>query len=342
MEHKIKLSVIIAYYNAEEYIAELLDSLLDQGFSDDEYEIIVVDDESTHDVSVLKQYSETHDNVHYVWQKNARQSAARNRGISMAKGEYIYVCDNDDKVNRQVLGKIYDIAHQNALEILFFNRIKIGENDSLPIAKIDFVLKHDVVSGQQYIANHPYISTGPWHYIIKRIFIDQNNYKFPDGIIICEDVNFLIDVCIKAERVSYLDVDVYYWVQRSKSISHYEGKKKNTEKFLADMYWYIDQKKCLINNGKDLSPTFIRWIDTSINYHVFRLLHTAFRYLPFSLNKRYMRDLQSIGVYPIKNGDFSDMKTVSLVRKIMNNKTLWLTLCFIFQSLPEKIKCKLC
>ena len=83
----IKLSVIIAYYNAERYIKGLLDELLDQGFTENEFEIIVVDDESTHSIDVLKDYCAIHHNVKYVWQKNARQSAARNVFFRHKKAE---------------------------------------------------------------------------------------------------------------------------------------------------------------------------------------------------------------------------------------------------------------
>ena len=337
----LKLSIIIAYYNAEEYIAELLDSLLDQGFDKDEYEIIVVDDESTHDVSILKEYSERFLNIRYVWQKNAKQSAARNKGISLAKGEYLYICDNDDKVNRRVLSNICDVAIEIDLVLLFFHRIMIGENDPVPPAHNDFVLSNDIVSGQQYIAQHPRISTGPWHYIVKRDFILQNDFRFPDGIIICEDVNFLIDICSKVQRVSYVNTDVYYWVQRSKSISHYEGKKKQTEKFISDMFWYIEQKRDMIQKRNDLSPAFVSWINSNLNYHAFRILHTAFRFLPLSLNREYMDKLQSWHLYPVGRGFYLEIiKSFAVIRSIMNIRILWLACCFAFQCLPKKIRYK--
>ena len=56
-----------------------------------------------------------------------------------------------------------------------------------------------------------------------------------------------MDICAKAQRTSYLNVDVYYWIQRPRSISHEAGKKKNTEKFLNDMLWYIEEKKQMID-----------------------------------------------------------------------------------------------
>lgn len=333
----MKLSVVIAYYNAEIYIAELLDSLLDQGFADDEYEIIVVDDESTHDVSVLKRYCEKYGNIHYVWQKNARQSAARNKGFSIAQGEYLYVCDNDDKVNRQVLKRIYEVAHQNSLDILFFNRLTLGENEPIPPIHLDFELKHAIVTGQKYISQHPDMSTGPWHYIVRRDFIIENHFQFPNGIIICEDVNFLVDICSKAKRTSYLNVDVYYWMQRPRSISHEAGKKKNTEKFLNDMLWYINEKREMISQRDDLDSSYVEWIQCSIIHHSFRILLAAFRFLPINNNLSYIASLKNLGLYPIKKGRITSHK-LHLIRFFMNQKCLWISLCAIFHILPLRFR----
>lgn len=333
----MKLSIVIAYYNAEIYIAELLDSLLDQGFTEDEYEIIVVDDESTHDVSVLKSYCKKYSNIHYVWQKNARQSAARNKGFSIAQGEYLYVCDNDDKVNRQVLKEIYEVAHQNSLDILFFNRILLNENESIPPKHRNFDLKHAIVTGQQYIIQHSDISTGPWHYIVRRDFILENHFQYPNGIIICEDVNFLVDICTVAQRVSYLDVDVYYWMQRPRSISHEAGKKKKTEKFLNDMLWYINEKQIMISKRGDLNSSYVEWIQCSFVDHSFRILLAAFRFLPIKDNLNYISSLKDLGLYPIKKGRIKSHK-LHLIRYFMNQKYLWILFCVLFHIIPLKYR----
>lgn len=334
----IKLSVIIAYYNAEQYIEELLDSLLDQGFSKDEMEIIVVDDESTHSVEILKNYCQSYPAVHYVWQKNALQSVARNNGIGRAKGEYLYFCDNDDKVNRGVLSRIWDLAHNNELDLLFFNRLMIGENELPPPKKMDFVLKEPICSGQQYIGNHHDMSTGPWHFIIRKQLVDRYGLKFPSGIIICEDVDFLAKASEVAERVSYVNVDVYYWIQRSKSISHYSGKKKMAEKYIGDMLWNMSERKKQIANSDKLIPQFKTWLEKSNHTHAFAILHNAFRYLPPNKNLIVIEKLVELGEYPLKGERLHSYKWHSIICFFMNRELLWLTLCRIYNIIPQSIR----
>ncbi|MFH1453394.1 MAG: glycosyltransferase [Armatimonadota bacterium] len=96
-----KVSVIIPVYNAEKYIKRTIQSVLDQTYTD--YEIIVVDDGSTdYSKEVLSSYG---DKVRYFYQKNSGVSAARNRAIREAKGEYIALLDQDDLWYSQRLEK---------------------------------------------------------------------------------------------------------------------------------------------------------------------------------------------------------------------------------------------
>lgn len=89
---ELRISVIIATYNNADYIDRAVTSVINQAY--DSYEIIVVDDGSTDDTHlVLQSYS---DHIKYVYQQNQGVSAARNHGLSLARGEYIVFLDGDD------------------------------------------------------------------------------------------------------------------------------------------------------------------------------------------------------------------------------------------------------
>ena len=89
----IRVSVIIPAYNGDRYIAEAIDSALEQTYKG-EYEIIVVDDGSTDNTSqVIEQYGER---VNYLSQKNQGVAASRNLGLAAARGKYIAFLDQDD------------------------------------------------------------------------------------------------------------------------------------------------------------------------------------------------------------------------------------------------------
>lgn len=85
------ISVIIPTFNREEYLGEAIESILKQDYQP--IEIIVVDDGSTDNTKTLM---DTYPTVRYAYQGNSGQAAARNQGITMAKGEYLAFLDSDD------------------------------------------------------------------------------------------------------------------------------------------------------------------------------------------------------------------------------------------------------
>ena len=91
----VKVSVIVAAYNAEKYVTETLESIANQTL--DDYEIIVVNDGSTdHTIDILREYESEYDNMTVIDKENGGPSSARNSGLDIAKGDYVYFFDADD------------------------------------------------------------------------------------------------------------------------------------------------------------------------------------------------------------------------------------------------------
>ena len=98
----IKTSIIIPVYNTAPYIEECLDSVFCQ--TQKEIEVIAIDDGSTDDSwNVLMKMKEKYPGLILVRQTHQCQGAARNKGVEMAKGEYIYFLDSDDYILRETL-----------------------------------------------------------------------------------------------------------------------------------------------------------------------------------------------------------------------------------------------
>lgn len=102
----MKLSIIIPVYNVANYVGKCLDSCLEQNVKMTDYEIIVVNDGSVdNSLEVVNLYI-NRPNINVISQNNSGLSAARNAGMKIAKGEYIWFVDSDDWIESGILEHI--------------------------------------------------------------------------------------------------------------------------------------------------------------------------------------------------------------------------------------------
>lgn len=327
----MKLSVIIPYYNADKWIGRMLDSLLKQDLSAEEYEIIVVDDGSKVEPLILKRYVENCPLIKYVWQENAGPGTARNTGISMATGEYIFFCDSDDYIAEDVLGGLYNIAHEHRLDMLFhqIRRIKEGEiviNPRKNFNKVDIYQ-----TGKDYFALpvKDKITTGVWQFIINRNLVNKAKLVFPENRIMNEDSSFLIDAVMAAGKTGKVDVDVYNYVQNPQSLIHLTGKVKQAERWCDNMIAFIQKLTDILENKKlteEMPKGCIDSIKWVRNQKAFIMLVGACQNLPSSSFYNKMAELKQLGAYPKAFGRYKILKCFFL------NPVVMKTLNFIYAS----------
>lgn len=112
----MKISVIVPAYNSENFISETLDCLLSQSIKD--IQIVVVNDGSTDGTGeIINVYAKKHTNILPVFQKNAGVSAARNKGIECAEGEYILFLDSDDLLGENALEQMCNALDETQADI---------------------------------------------------------------------------------------------------------------------------------------------------------------------------------------------------------------------------------
>lgn len=207
MISKIKVSIIVPVYNVENWIEECLISLLNQTLK--EIEIILIND-GTKDNSIKKIEKYLDDErIILINQENKGLSGARNRGLEIAKGEYISFVDSDDYIDKEMLEKMYDSS--NNLDIIFCDFISFVDNQ---FNRENFRKKYE------YFKNNLNIKTGSkyyipeltvvWNKLYKREFIHENNIKFIENII-HEDNDFTLRTLLLAKKVKYIEEPLYYY-----------------------------------------------------------------------------------------------------------------------------------
>jgi glycosyltransferase involved in cell wall biosynthesis len=126
----VAVSIILPCYNQEKYIAECLDSVLAQSFRD--YEVIVVNDGSTDkSAEIVHTYMQGDSRITLIEQSNQGVVSARNNALQIAKGEYIYPLDGDDKISPICLEKLYQAAQEGKGDVIFSQVQFLGDKECM-------------------------------------------------------------------------------------------------------------------------------------------------------------------------------------------------------------------
>ena len=111
------ISVVVPIYNVSQYLSQCIDSILTQSYQD--LEIILVNDGSTDECPLLcDEYKGKDSRVRVVHKKNRGLSDARNAGLRIAKGEWIYFVDSDDWLDGNAIQKLYQFAVENKCDVV--------------------------------------------------------------------------------------------------------------------------------------------------------------------------------------------------------------------------------
>jgi len=205
-----KVSVIIPVYNVEKYIERNLESLLNQTL--DDIEIIYINDCSTDEsLSILKRYEEKYENITVIdLEKNSGAAVARNKGLDVAKGEYIGFVDPDDDVDLNYYEELYKKAKAENADIVKCKRKNINLDGQITYNNINDVIKE---KGKYYF-------TYEWTTAIyKSSLIFDNNIRFPEECIKAQDIVFLNRVICVSNKVSLIDNVYYNYYKRQGSLN---------------------------------------------------------------------------------------------------------------------------
>ncbi len=213
----LEVSIIIPVYNGLPYIDRCLEAIVASGVSADKYEIIAVDDNST-DASLekLQEWASKVENMRVYHRRKAGPGGARNLGLNYAKGRYIMFVDVDDLVHSASLAQLLNnLIPLYSHQIIGFDCVKVdAAGQETPFQ--NFVLPYcRDISGPDYMARYPLCGV-LWSYLFNRSFLLKLNVRFLEKCVL-EDEDFVTRVFGRAEQVTFLPVQLYYYYAENKS-----------------------------------------------------------------------------------------------------------------------------
>lgn len=228
------ISFIVPTYNVSRtLLTECLDSLLNQSY--DHFEICISDDHSSLEetLEVLKEYEKKYDKVHVVYRKeNGMISEASNTAISIARGEFIALIDNDDTIEKSSLSYVVKALNQNQkLDMIYSDEDKIDfkGNYMEPHFKPDY--SPDTLMGVNYICHLCVLRKS----LVEKLGGFRKEY---DG---SQDYDLFLRVVESTKEIYHIEKVLYHWRQTATSTAGYLGNKS---------YAYLAGKRALEDSLK--------------------------------------------------------------------------------------------
>lgn len=199
------VSIIVPIYNAERFLSDCLNSIEQQTFKN--FEVICVNDGSKdNSIEICQKWVNRDKRFKLFNQDNRGVSAARNKGLDIATGQYVCFIDSDDMVAPFYLSHLLSVASDGSFPICSYatNINKMIENHNTVKKYIaeDFI--HHIIYETR---THPNL----WAMLFKYCLIRENNITFTEGCFVNEDTEFFVKYLIYENRVCVTDTKAYYY-----------------------------------------------------------------------------------------------------------------------------------
>ncbi len=204
------ISVIVPVYNAEKYLRECIESILSQTYT--HFELLLINDGSKDSSpQVCNEYASRDERIRVFHQENAGVSAARNKGLDNAQGEYICFVDADDTVNEDFIS-LMSAAMKEKIDIVHCGRTKFNKDEKRKqeyTGKI--IILNQIESKKKFLDGRAFLGS-VWAKLFKTKIIKKHNLRFKeysyaeDQLFVYEYLSFIILLCnIKEKLYNYRD-----------------------------------------------------------------------------------------------------------------------------------------
>lgn len=215
----MKISIIIPVYKVEDYLRQCVDSVLGQTMAD--FEMILVDDGSPDRCpQICDELAAEDERIRVIHKKNGGLSSARNEGMKIATGEFLFFLDSDDFLHPQTMEILLDIAEKEQCDISCCNYQTI-EKREVHYQRIELPVSYRVFSNEQVLEKMYDQSLGMTVIACAKLYRRSlfEGIEYPEGCL-HEDEFTTYKLYYRAKKVSYTEEKLYYYYQNAESITH--------------------------------------------------------------------------------------------------------------------------
>ena len=314
-----KVSVVIPVYNVAPYLRECLDSVVGQTLQN--IEIICVNDGSTDSSpAILEEYAAKDSRFVIVHQENAGVSAARNRGMDLAKGEYLQFVDSDDVAEPCLAQAAVEAMEEQGLDLLHFDAEVFFENGIMSAHKgarlyhANTVGMQEPTDGMQALAflrKENAVCVCVYQYLFRREWLVRNAIRFIEGIV-HEDIPFTIECFLCSQRFFKIDRSLMKRRFREGSIITEKIRKHHVESCVRIIRWLTEKAEILPD---------VPGLEDAVLHEIFPLQNRAARGYPDlgEDEKEALAQLTGLDRYILQNIQYAAQRKVEKSK----NSRLW-------------------
>lgn len=243
-----KVSVLVPICNVEKYLAQCLDSLVNQTLQ--EIEIICINDGSTdNSLSIIKEFAAKDNRIVIIDKPNSGYGDSMNRGLAIAKGEYIGIVESDDFADVDMFEQLYRFAQLGNIDIVRSNYYEYWDDKGDALFFEADITRYDKMISLSEEPTLLLIPPAIWSAIYRKDFLIKNEIRFlPTPGASYQDTSFFIKTLCKAQKIVYTKDKFLHYRQDNasssvKQCSLQKAKYVHTEFQECDKFLKKEQKR---------------------------------------------------------------------------------------------------
>lgn len=286
MNYRYKISIIIPFYNSENYLEDAINSLINQTVGFKNIQLILVNDGSEdNSEKICLRYKDIYDNITYLKQENKGVSAARNKGLKYVEGKYVNFIDSDDKWEKDALLYMYNFMEENYLEVDFASARVRNFEANRDYHYLDYKFEKtrvvNVEKEPEMVILH----------VASSLFKSDvaKNMEFDTKLKIGEDCVFINTLLLEKLKYGVVREATYNYRKRNANNSTIQSMFKNKS-------WYFDTPKYswnkLIDESNEKYNKVIRYIQYVLLYELKWRINCEYRNLNYLEVKEHLRTIR--------------------------------------------------
>lgn len=316
----MKFSFIVPIYNVAPYISRCIDSILNSDLDSNCYEIIVVDDGSSDNgPEIVKSlYIGSHSNIQIITQANLGLSEARNSGLKVAKGDYVWFVDGDDTLDDHLSKIDYYTSTYPGIDCIA-TRIRVIVNEGSTITWQKSIPQNILMTGHEAMLCG-FMPSSVCVFIFRREFLLSNDLFFKPNIT-HEDVEFSYRMMPIIKSIIFTDYVSYNYIKRAGSLNQsveYDNILKNISDNVDIIVSFMNLSNTYRDKDIELSKIYQQKAESSTFGLLIQLLRNKQNKKLKSINSIIIERLKSEKLYPMRNRANSILKRI--VIHILNHE----------------------